>query len=166
METQLQIQKAAEDSQIQAIADLAAVIWAEHFTPIIGEKQVAYMVDKFQSYPALTQQIQDGYEYYQFFDDGEFCGYCGIHPEGGKLFLSKLYIRKEFRGRHLATKVFEFLKVLCKERGYSVIWLTCNKHNSNSLAVYEKKGFKKIDEDVTDIGNGYVMDDYIYEYTL
>ena len=72
METQLQIQKAAEDSQVQAIADLAAVIWAEHFTPIIGEKQVAYMVDKFQSYPALTQQIQDGYEYYQFFDDGEF----------------------------------------------------------------------------------------------
>ena len=40
METQLQIQKAAEDSQVQAIADLAAVIWAEHFTPIIGEKQV------------------------------------------------------------------------------------------------------------------------------
>lgn len=34
------------------------------------------------------------------------------------------------------------------------------------LRYMKKKGFKKIDEDVTDIGNGYVMDDYIYEYTL
>lgn len=166
METQLQIQKAAEDSQVQAIADLAAVIWAEHFTPIIGEKQVAYMVDKFQSYPALTQQIQDGYEYYQFFDDGEFCGYCGIHPEGGKLFLSKLYIRKEFRGRHLATRVFEFLKALCKERGYSAISLTCNKHNDGSLAVYRHLGFETTDTQEADIGGGFIMDDYIMEYKL
>ena len=133
---------------------------------LIGEKQVAYMVDKFQSYPALTQQIQDGYEYYQFFDDGEFCGYCGIHPEGGKLFLSKLYIRKEFRGRHLATKVFEFLKVLCKERGYSAIWLTCNKHNDGSLAVYRHLGFETTDTQEADIGGGFIMDDYIMEYKL
>ena len=37
--------------------------------------------------------------------------------------------------------------------------LTCNKHNTHSLDVYKKWGFEKVDEDVTDIGNGYVMDD-------
>lgn len=166
MKTQLQIQKAADSRQIQAIADLAAVIWEEHFTPIIGKKQVDYMVEKFQSFPALTGQIESGYEYYQFFDNGSFCGYCGIHPENGKLFLSKLYIKKEHRGRHLASQAFEFLKNLCKERGYSAIWLTCNKHNNNSLAVYRHLGFETTDTQEADIGGGFIMDDYIMEYTL
>lgn len=62
--------------------------------------------------------------------------------------------------------MLEYIFEIAKRQCYQSVYLTCNKHNSNSLAVYEKKGFKKIDEDVTDIGNGYVMDDYIYEYTL
>ena len=36
----------------------------------------------------------------------------------------------------------------------------------SAVHIYKKWGFKKVDEDVTDIGNGYVMDDYILEYTL
>ena len=166
MNGQLQIKKAETENQIHEIADLAAVIWEEHFTPIIGEEQVDYMVEKFQSFPALSQQIRDGYEYYQFSDSNEFCGYCGIHPEDGRLFLSKLYIKKECRGRHLATQAFEFLKSLCRERGYSAIWLTCNKHNANSLAVYRHLGFETIDTQEADIGGGFIMDDYIMEYKI
>ena len=158
--------KVNNDQQIQEVAELAEMIWHEHFTPIIGTSQVEYMVDKFQSVPALKTQLKDGYEYYQLFDRGEFCGYCGIHPDKGRLFLSKLYIRKECRGRHLATKAFHFLKDLCSKRGLSAIWLTCNKHNDDSLAVYSHLGFKTIDTQVADIGNGFVMDDYIMEYTV
>lgn len=158
--------KADTDAQLQDIASLANIIWHEHFTPIIGTGQVEYMVDKFQSVPALKSQLEDGYEYYQLFDGGEFCGYCGIHPENGKLFLSKLYIKKDCRGRHLATKAFNFLKDLCIGRGLASIWLTCNKHNDNSLSVYRHFGFVTVDTQVADIGNGYVMDDYIMEYVV
>ena len=31
---------------------------------------------------------------------------------------------------------------------------------------YEKLGFDRIDSKEFDIGNGYIMDDYIYEYTI
>lgn len=156
-------QKAETGTQIQEIAALAEIIWHQHFTPIIGKEQVIYMVDKFQSVHALNEQLEEGYEYYQIFDNGEFVGYTGIHPENGKLFLSKLYLKKEARGRHLATKALDFLKNLCKERGLSSIWLTCNKHNDNSLAVYRHLGFETIDTQEADIGNGFVMDDYIME---
>ena len=114
----------------------------------------------------LKEQIENGYEYYRIFDQDGFCGYCGIHPENGKLFLSKLYLKKEARGKHLATNVFEFLKQLCRERGLTAIWLTCNKHNDNSLAVYRHLGFETVDTQVADIGNGFVMDDYIMEVTV
>lgn len=159
--------KAENDKQIQEIAELAEIIWHEHFVPIIGKEQVEYMVDKFQSYRALKEQIENDYEYYQIINSGEFCGYCGIHQEDdGRLFLSKLYLKKEARGRHLASQAFEFLKALCKERNLSAIWLTCNKHNDDSLAVYRHFGFETIDTQEADIGNGFIMDDYIMEYQI
>ncbi len=161
------IKRAVTDGQLHQIADLAEVIWNEHFTPIIGKEQVDYMVEKFQSYPALKEQTADGYEYYQLFDRNVFCGYTGIHPgEDGRLFLSKLYIKKEYRGRHLATQAFDFLQDLCRERGYSAIWLTCNKYNKNSLAVYRHLGFDTVDTQEADIGGGFIMDDYIMEYRI
>ena len=163
----LEVRKAETDTQVREIADLAKVIWNEHFTPIIGKDQVDYMVEKFQSYPALKEQISEGYEYYQIFSGGEFCGYTGIHPgEDNRLFLSKLYLKKESRGHHLATGAFSFLKEICRERGYSAIWLTCNKHNDNSLGVYRHFEFEIIDTQEADIGGGFIMDDYIMEYKI
>ena len=67
---------ARTDGDIQTIASIADEIWHQHFTPIIGEAQVTYMVEKFQSYPALKAQITDnGYEYLTFCNDGVPCGY-------------------------------------------------------------------------------------------
>lgn len=164
---QLEVRKAETDTQVREIADLAKVIWNEHFTPIIGKDQVNYMVEKFQSYTALKEQISEEYEYYQIFSGGEFCGYTGIHPgEDNRLFLSKLYLKKESRGHHLATGAFSFLKEICRERGYSAIWLTCNKHNDNSRGVYRHFGFEIIDTQEADIGGGFIMDDYIMEYKI
>lgn len=163
---ELTIIPALTDGQLQEIADLAEIIWHEHFTPIIGEDQVNYMVDKFQSYHALKEQIASGYEYFQLRSGDELMGYTGIHEEDGKLFLSKLYLKKEARGRHFSTLALEFLKDLGTKRGLSCIWLTCNRHNSNTLAVYDHFGFQTVRTQAADIGNGYVMDDYIMELPL
>lgn len=158
---------AKTDSEILDIAKLAEIIWNQHFVPIIGKAQVDYMVEKFQSYPAIKSQIEnDGYEYYQIYSSHTLAGYTGIHQEDNALFLSKLYIKKDFRGQHLATGTMHFLVDLCKKRGLKKIWLTCNKHNDNTLAVYRHLGFKVTDEQVADIGNGFVMDDYILTYEI
>lgn len=119
-----EIRPAKSDSEIQDIAILAEEIWHQHFTPIIGKEQVDYMVDKFQSYPAIKAQIEhDGYEYFQIYRSHAMAGYTGIHQEADALFLSKLYVKKEFRGCHLATEAFQFLVNLCRERGLSKIYL-------------------------------------------
>jgi RimJ/RimL family protein N-acetyltransferase len=53
-----------------------------------------------------------------------------------------------------------------RNAGAARIWLTCNKHNTASLAAYTRMGFTRIADVVTDIGSGYVMDDYVMEYRL
>lgn len=154
--------KTRED--VERLAALAEPIWREHFTPLIGMSQVKYMLEKFQSADAMEKQIADGYVYKILIVDGRDAGYMGTHREEERLFLSKLYIDKRFRGRGLSHILLDD----CKKQaaGLSAIYLTCNKHNDGSIAVYKKAGFEVIDSVVTDIGGGFVMDDYIFELKL
>ena len=50
--------------------------------------------------------------------------------------------------------------------GKKSVYLTVNKHNDRAVAVYKKIGFELTDSVVTDIGSGFVMDDYIFTYVL
>ena len=61
---------------------------------------------------------------------------------------------------------FNKIKQIALEYGKNKIKLTVNKNNTNTIKTYEKWGFKQIDSVVTDIGCGFVMDDYIMEYSL
>ncbi|AZN41501.1 GNAT family N-acetyltransferase [Paenibacillus albus] len=155
------------EEQIMELAQLAAEIWREYYVSIITMEQIDFMIGKFQSAQAIKDQIhQQGYEYYSIQNDGHAVGYMSVRQEEGKLFLSKFYIAKEHRGHGYASKAMVFLVQLCQERSLSDIWLTVNRHNEASIAVYEKKGFQIVREQVADIGNGYVMDDYVMEKAI
>lgn len=156
-----QVNTAEETAEV---ARLAGEIWREYYVSIITMEQIDYMIEKFQSVQAITEQIfNQGYEYYIIRSDGSAAGYISARPAEGKLFLSKFYISKEYRGRSYASQALAFLEKLCKDRGLSHIWLTVNRHNESSIAVYEKKGFRTVREQIADIGNGFVMDDFIME---
>lgn len=151
---------------LPVLADMADVVWHEFFPCILTPEQIDYMVEKFQSQPAMTAQMAEGYEYYFILDGDTRVGYTGIHPENGRLFLSKLYILKDFRQKGYAQKAFDFLASYCRERDLHSIWLTVNRHNTGAIHAYKKRGFTVIREQKADIGNGFVMDDYVMELTL
>ena len=60
----MHIEPVTDHNQISAIEELAYDIWHEHYTPIIGKKQVDYMLKKFQSSKAMNEQIQNGSLYF------------------------------------------------------------------------------------------------------
>ena len=211
------IQKLAKDTpgeiikrNARDIADLARVIWMEHYTPIIGAAQVEYMLDKFQSADRIYSDIQNGGYVYLTAEapDGAtgprrepgpcnepglrnehgshnepdppiapgplgypgpraasgLCGYAAVVPQAGYLLLSKLYVRRDYRGNGVAKLFAAEAAALCAaEYGLDRIRLTVNKYNEGSIAAYKKLGFNIIDSVVTDIGGGYCMDDYIME---
>jgi len=150
--------------EIAELTQLAAEIWREYYVSIITIEQIDFMIEKFQSVSAITEQIHhQGYEYYLISHDDFAVGYMSVRQDEGKLFLSKFYIRKEYRGRGYAGQATAFLEQLCKDRNLSHIWLTVNRHNESSIAIYKKKGFRTVREQIAEIGNGFVMDDYIME---
>lgn len=150
--------------EIAELAQVAAEIWREYYVSIITIEQIEYMIGKFQSVSAIEDQIHhQGYEYYFIHNDESVVGYMSVKEEENKLFLSKFYISKEHRGRGYASQASAFLEQLCKDRNLSRIWLTVNRYNTSTIKVYEKKGFQIVKEQKADIGNGFVMDDFIME---
>ena len=177
--------------QAAIVEDIASRVWNEHYGKILSQGQIDYMLGKFQSAEAIQQQIADGYEYYLIeYQQGTYqqeiqqetqqetqnsdvgpsipVGYFSIKAAQDsdgrmKLFLGKFYILKEFRGRGAGSSVFDFLEHKAAAKCLQAIWLTVNKYNQESISVYLHRGYKIVREQVADIGNGYVMDDYIMQ---
>jgi ribosomal protein S18 acetylase RimI-like enzyme len=157
------LQRVAEAKDIEEVAALAHEIWNEHFPPIIGQAQVDYMLAELQSAPAITRQIRDGgYEYFFIVDGGERVGYLAVVPdfEGSAMQLSKIYLKRGARGRGVGRAILAQIEQECRRCGLRELWLTVNKDNADSIAFYERVGFIITDAMVTDIGGGFVMDDY------
>jgi len=160
------IEKVSLPEDFVTVESLAGEIWREHYTPIIGAAQVEYMLKNFQSLDAMKRQTgSEGYTYRMIKSDGIPAGYLATAIHGDRLFLSKIYIKKEYRGRGLSSKAIKLCEDLCKENELRAIYLTVNKYNP-SVKIYESLGFKTIDSVKTDIGSGFYMDDYIMEKTI
>lgn len=154
------------DQGIRKLASIADEIWHEYWPTIIGDQQTDYMIDQFQSVKALSNDIKHNDYLYWFLEhEGELVGYTGVRPEidKGKLYISKIYLFKAARGKGYASKTIAFLESFCKVNGLTGMYLTVSKENSLAIRAYEGKGFRSIDSIETDIGSGFVMDDYVME---
>ena len=161
----------AEDRR--KLADMAYEIWNEYWPPLIGQAQVDYMVANFQSLEAIERDISEhAYEYWfiEVEEDGKtrIAGYTGGHvePETNRFFISKIYLLAHERGHGFASKTIRHYEQLCADRGLSAMYLTVNKHNELAIRAYLGKGFETIDSVETDIGEGFIMDDFIMEKKL
>ena len=126
------------------------------------------MLDKFQSAKAIKHQIEKGYEYFIIYHNNQPCGYLCIVPNqvDRKMMISKIYVDADFRGLKLGSKLLDFTIDEAKKRVFSCVWLTVNKNNSKSIEWYKKRGFSIKEKIVMDIGNGFVMDDYLMEMSI
>lgn len=162
------IKSVVSSEDIKTVAHLAHKIWNQHYVPIIGQAQVDYMLDKFQDTEAVKEQIENGYEYFIIYNQNHPCGYLGLVPNTNdkKMMISKIYVDSDFRGLNLGSRLLDFTIDEAKKRGFQCVWLTVNKNNSKSIEWYQKRGFSIKEKIEMDIGNGFVMDDYLMEMSL
>ena len=156
-----------EEGEIPQLAKLASEIWHEYWQDILTPDQIEYMIENFQSVNAIEKQIdEENYSYCFIRENNLNAGYFGIANKENYMFLSKLYISKDYRHKGLGKSAFEKVKELTKAENLSTIRLTVNKYNTDTINTYKHWGLEITDAVVTDIGSGFVMDDYIMEYYL
>lgn len=150
-----------KDGDIDLLAKTAKSIWHESFSYLLSYEQIEYMTDKFLSANTIKENINKGYIYRLLKQDDDIIGFTASLNEEEKTFLSKLYVKEEYHLKGLGKMLIEDVHNLYNK---NKMYLTVNKH-SRVLPMYKHLGFKEIDAVVSDIGNGYVMDDYIMEKT-
>ena len=162
-QAQFRLERIESKDAISAVAEMAKTIWFEYYVPIIGEEQVKYMTENFQSADAIQKQMdEEGFRYYFINTGNERIGYFAILFENGKCFLSKFYMYKKARGGGYGKKTIKAAEVLCKAENASHIWLTVNRDNP-SLKIYSRLGFLNMGVQQKDIGDGFIMDDFLME---
>lgn len=154
------------DSQFAEIAAIAREIWHEHYSSIISHQQIDYMLEKGYALEVIQKEVKEqGVHYDQIFDGNEFVGYAAYGPieEANTLKLHKLYVKVNRHGKGFGKYLLEHVNAFAKKNGYARIILQVNKKNEKAIRAYTRFGFSVREEKVFDIGNGFVMDDYILQ---
>lgn len=166
-ELEIQFVPVRQPEHIAELANYANDIFREYFSAFQPLEKVDYLASYLLGTETLIRAIADeGYEYYFIDDAGVHVGFVGIQPREGYLFLSKLYLEKDQRGKGFGRRAFEFVKERARELGLNRIQLTCARDNEASLAVYDHMGLEIVDSVDNEVGNGIQMNDYILEYQL
>jgi ribosomal protein S18 acetylase RimI-like enzyme len=77
--------------------------------------------------------------------------------------IHKIYLLPEMQGKGFGKFMIDEVSKIAKSNKQKGIYLNVNKYNTAKF-FYEKLGFVISKEEVIDIGNDYVMDDYVMEY--
>ena len=160
----MNIREIFSEADVRRLAKVARIVWREANVSFCTPEQVEYMIERYQSFEAISGQLMHGYRYFLIEEGDVIMGYFGVQPQGERLFLSKFYILKEYRGRKLFSLGLQYMIELCKESGLESIYLTVNRNNTHAYEVYLAKNFKVIAEEDNPIGKGFEMNDYIMEY--
>ena len=153
---------------IPLIKEIAEKSWRKHYPGILFNEQIEYMLEQMYSENELQNHFENpNYHYYLLGDEEKTLGIMGFenHYQEKNTKLHRIYLLEEAKGKGVGKFAIIFLKNQAKESGDQRIILNVNKQNP-SYYFYVSQGFKVYEEGVFEIGNGYVMDDYLMEYFL
>jgi ribosomal protein S18 acetylase RimI-like enzyme len=154
----------ATEADLGEVAALAGVIWRRHYPSIISHSQIDYMLEHGYSHEALSRFIEEEGAGLLLVRDGErlvgFAAYHRVDPPG-ELKLQKLYVHQDLQRRGVGSRLIATAEATARAQCCSALILNVNKSNVQAIRAYEKNGFAVRESVVVDIGNGFVMDDYI-----
>lgn len=159
----------ATEKDLETIAKMANEIWHDHYTSIIGKNQIDYMLEKFYSKEALQKQISEKQVFRFILDNGNRIGFMAItNLPDNTCFINKFYIYSGLQSKNIGSKILNILEEELKASnpGPVKLRLTVNRQNFKAINFYFKNGFKIESVADFDIGNGYLMNDFIMTRTI
>ena len=146
------------------LADLADRIWRAHYGAMIPMAQIEFMLAGRTTPERLSTYLGSDRRWMHLLRlDGQPAGYCShaLTDTPGEMKLEQLYLLPELHGRGLGGLMMDLVEGHARSLGCTTLMLQVNKRNEGSLAVYRKRGFEVREAAVFDLGNGFVMDDYV-----
>ena len=142
----MEYRKIESDGDINALVQIAHEIWSKHFKSMFDDKTLLKIIEIVQSKKAILSQIKNGYQYFFIIEGERKIGYFAykINQSSDELFLSKIYIYTDQRGKGIGKKILNHLEKLSHDAEIRKISLTVYHENTNSIKAYEKWGFTNL----------------------
>ena len=159
----------ATEADLPAISKLAEIIWRACYPGIITTDQIDYMLARMYAPSVLRDEIRSqGIHYDCLFVDGKMAGFTSYGPasEPGVTKLHKLYLLPELHDHGLGSRLLQHCEREVRKLGAHRLTLAVNKRNVRAIKAYQRNGFEIAGSVVTDIGGGFVMDDYVMAKNL
>ncbi|WP_413532979.1 GNAT family N-acetyltransferase [Empedobacter brevis] len=155
------------EKNIHLVQPLAREIWNECYKDLLSQDQIDYMIDMMYNNDKVNEGIAAGDVWEVLKIDNVPSGYLHYKlDENNTVFLSKIYLKESNQTKGIGQLMMNRVLDYAREKGAKAVHLTVNKHNAKAIRFYEKNGFKRMESKTFDIGNGYIMDDYIYQKNL
>lgn len=159
---------AANKENLKIVRSIAQRTWPETFGKILSSAQIDYMLNLLYDLKKLGELCDQGHSFLLADEAGEKLGFVGFESdhERGKTKIHKIYVLPAAQGKGIGKLLINAVKEIVLENDQTSLLLNVNKYNRGAIDFYEYLGFTIINSEVIDIGNGYVMDDYVMELTL
>lgn len=155
----------ATPADFPAIERIARQTWPATFGAILSPDQIEYMLNWMYQPDALTGQVeQQGHVFLLLLDDaGEPLGFVSYEPHYRNepvTKVHKLYLLPDTQGRGLGRMLLDEVSRRAGQQGDTALALNVNRHN-RAVLFYERIGFSVTGQEDIDIGNGFLMQDFI-----
>lgn len=154
--------------EVDDLAALARDIWQHHYPGIIAQEQIDYMLaQRYSREHLLSELATPGIWWDQAFLDGRRVGFASsLLAEAGEMKLDKLYIHPDCQRQGVGQRLIDEVTARARQQGCHTLVLAVNKNNAQAIAAYQKHGFAVRGAVRVEIGNGFVMDDFIMAKSL
>ncbi len=159
-----------QPGELPVIQKLAHQIWHECYPGIIPQGQIDYMLSIWYQPGAMAHEMNSRDVWFALIEAENIgpVGYLSFERVSNEpvVFINKLYLQHRVQGRGLGAAALDWISQRALEMQCPRLRLRVNKHNAPAIRAYLRAGFHFTEDVVTDIGSGYVMDDYLMEKPL
>ena len=159
----------ATKSQLEIVKDLAYKIWPNTYGNIISQAQLDFMLDKFYNFSFLENQLINENQIFLLIEENnQYLGFCAYElncESSNKTKLHKIYVLPETQGKGIGKILLNEVEKTTLENNNSALFLNVNRYN-NAQEFYKKQGYSVIKTIDIEIGNGYLMEDFVMEKFL
>jgi GNAT superfamily N-acetyltransferase len=167
----------ASPADAEDIARLASDIWRKVYPSIISEGQIEHMLQRMYAPELIRAEIEERSVRYFFLEiEGNPEGFSAysVHYKGpiaqgpplsstrNTAMLQKLYLHPRRHGTGLGTRMLQLVELNISAELPSArrIILRVNRQNDKAIKAYQRNAYQIAGTVCSDIGGGYVMDDY------
>ena len=154
-------------SDLSVIQTLAHRIWNQHYLGIITQPQIDYMLERDYNLDHLQKAFAATSNFLMVSYLSQHIGFAALFCNGStQVHLEKIYIEQQFQGLGMGQKILQHIETLALQQGAQSITLNVNKHNHLAIRAYRRAGYTHRRSILEPIGQGFYVDDYVYEKSL